>query len=370
MDISKKLRNGLIYTSIAPLIDVGKKILTYSALITLLGCGGGSGISSDSNISEKKDNQTLSSSSCQISPLEEVIINRDPEVTDNKFNMAFILISDKEQDITIKRQILNKYKTKFESTFNSATLNLASMDTSYNIVDLVIEREDNIHGFDVMKTTKMFFKDHKDEFDFIAIYSTFRLPKYGGTQISVIQNPASFDTQLDLSKDFGSEGKLKGVMILNDYYLQKEIDMGDNHSSQNLLLHETGHYWGVEVGDNFKGRKNLDLEIKQQNIHFYPGLQSPYKTGTPLGSSYWESNCDGSYSRKDEQGLKKYHPFQLFSMGLLTTNNYDFDKKFQLFDAGGSRSNKEFNDKNAIKYNEISINNIISVGNKLLDSYF
>jgi hypothetical protein len=128
----------------------------------------------------------------------------------------------------------------------------------------------------------------------------------------------------------------------------------------NGILHEIGHQWCCSVGDNFaKGQNNEKLEIIQQGMHFYRGLQSTSETGSPMNSDNWVSKGDGSYKRDNKDGVKKYHPFQLYFMGLLNTKNYDFNKKFQIYNAG--IVGEDFDDQNAYPYKEISINDIISV---------
>tara|TARA_Y100000310_G_C20371520_1_gene663730 strand:- start:263 stop:649 length:387 start_codon:yes stop_codon:yes gene_type:complete len=104
------------------------------------------------------------------------------------------------------------------------------------------------------------------------------------------------------------------------------------------------------------------LEIIQQNIHFYRGLESPFSTGTAMNSDNWVANGDGSYKRVNEEGIAKYHPFQLYFMGLLNKNNYDFDKEFKVYNAG--ITGEDFSDQKAFPYKEVSINDIISVEGK------
>jgi hypothetical protein len=140
------------------------------------------------------------------------------------------------------------------------------------------------------------------------------------------------------------------------------IDMYDENKYfvHNGLLHETGHQWCCFIGDNFaKGKDNPNLEIIQGFIHFYRGLESPHDTGTPMKSDFWVDKGNGIYSRQNQQRVKKYHPFELYFMGLLTKDNFDFNKKFNLYDAG--IVGKDFNDQTAVPYKKVSIQDIINV---------
>lgn len=117
-----------------------------------------------------------------------------------------------------------------------------------------------------------------------------------------------------------------------------------------------------DINDNYVTLTSFivpSLEIIQEGMHFYRGLDSPYETGTPMNSDNWIPNGDGSYRRTEYIGeIEKYHPIQLYFMGLLTKDNYDFDKKFQVFNAG---TGVDFNPERAYPYKEVSINDIIKI---------
>jgi hypothetical protein len=101
------------------------------------------------------------------------------------------------------------------------------------------------------------------------------------------------------------------------------------------------------------------IEIKQDNMHFYPGLESSYLTGTPMNSHHWIANGDGTYRRVYDETIRlRYHPFQLYFMGLFTRDNFDFNKKFWTYDAG--TASLGYNFENATPYKQVSINDIIA----------
>ncbi len=92
-------------------------------------------------------------------------------------------------------------------------------------------------------------------------------------------------------------------------------------------------------------------------MHFYRGLQSPYGTTTVMNSDNWVPNDDGTFRRENTRGIQKYHPFQLFFMGLLPEEEYD--TQFPVYDAG--IVGKDFYDQNATFYKNVSVRDIIAL---------
>ena len=81
-----------------------------------------------------------------------------------------------------------------------------------------------------------------------------------------------------------------------------------------------------------------------------------------MASDRWIPNDDGTYQRENLQNHRpKYHPIQLYLMGLYNQDNFDFSTPFHVFNTGGGDSTLPFNPESAVLYNEISINDIIDV---------
>ena len=136
------------------------------------------------------------------------------------------------------------------------------------------------------------------------------------------------------------------IAISND----GEVELG----GANGLLHETGHQWCCFVGDNFaQGQDGAELEIIQQGIHFYHGLQSSCDTATAMGANNYVPNGDGTFKSANKWGgvMECYHPFQLYFMGLLPKEEYGI--KHQVYDA------TEY--QKAVPYKQISVYDIIEV---------
>ena len=282
----------------------------------------------------------------------------------NHYSMAFIMLGKDSSDFTdLRYGWVEGAKTDFPDTFHEATEGLASMDTSYDIVDMfddgtMIVAQDQI---DQVQVVRKFYEEHPDEFDFISIYPVYT--SMGNNMYhSFVQNKIEGIglPVIDYTADYGTNGRLLGINCQHTHLIQNEIPLDTAPISlQNGLLHETGHQWGVFVGDNFSADPNAQLEIKQQGMHFYRGLESPFTNGTAMNSDHWVPNGDGTFRRENEFGIQKYHPFQLYFMGLLNEDNYDFDRKFEVFNAGVV--GQDFNSNSAVPYREVSIRDIINI---------
>lgn len=294
--------------------------------------------------------------------VQSVAISSPDSACDNKWRMAFIILN-KEGD-TVPESIKNEaeaVRRDFPAYFYEATSKLGTMDTSDTVYILNIPNEminyqqGNVH---FALVTKKFYQNYPDNFDFLAFYTVF--PSTGEFHYPIVLNITGMGREtLDMSISFGSNHKLKGVTFFNNSL--STFDYNETNGKNNIingLLHEIGHHWCCYIGDNFaKGENNAQLEIKQQGIHFYRGLQSPTATGDPMDSDNWVSNNNGTYRRQNEPGIGVYHPFQLYFMGLLPTMEYSV--KHVLYNAGVV--GQDFHPENATFYKEISVDDIIAV---------
>lgn len=263
---------------------------------------------------------------------------------EHNYTMAFILVVRNQADATIERiNKINQIKENFSRNFHYATLNLSTMNTSYPVVTLVYDSEIDAHII-----CQRFYETNPDIFDFISIYI---IPEITPNHAAVINRIEGIGNDIyDASRNYGSNGTLLGINVIGDL---------DNDTIKSHLLHETGHQWGVFIGDAFSGNHSGILEIRNSQGHFYAGLQSPYETGTPMGARHWASNGDGTYRdtvKEDSNRNQRYHPFELYFMGLYTEENYDFNTTFMIYNYSGPDGNFH-----AIPYKEVSIRDIIQV---------
>lgn len=294
----------------------------------------------------------------------------------NAFKMAFILLVRNPLEATPERlDKLNKIKDDFPEKFKYATSGLASMDTSYKVVtvldDGTVWRADRDRP-SLSKVTTKFYEHHPDDFDFITIFNSFPTKATESLHENVVRNingigawANDYNNAAGLIAS-GSKGRLGGINYLrniDEFGLESDPRKPQPY---NLLLHETGHQWCCRAGDNFaagQGNPKPKLEIiNNEGIHFYRGLSTPHKEDS-LGANLWLPNGDGTY-RTNEPIFNtpgKYHPFQLYFMGLLNKRNYDFNKKFMVYDDDTGK--KEYRDffKRAVPYKGVSINDIIAV---------
>ena len=287
-----------------------------------------------------------------------------PKAPTKNFSIAFALLGSEREELDMEtRERFKRIRGYFSEDFHKATGNQAHMNTSYETAFII--NDDSVR-FDngelcMQKVLKGFYKENPDDFDFVAVYGAPR------TEVRILEQFRAKNTVkgiglpvFDNTKDWGSSGRLKSVVSMFDVYKDEKLSIGEFRSRG--LLHEIGHQWGCYVGDNFGFGKRL--EIKSQGNHFYRGLESPYNTGTPMGSDYWESNGDGTFRRtKNGDKLPKYHPFMLYFMGLLPKSEYS--RKFKVYDAG--IVGRDFDDKRAVLYKEVSVDDIIKVEGERID---
>lgn len=278
-----------------------------------------------------------------------------------EFKTAFIVLVEDMEDAT--QEILdqaNFYKEQTSIAFAEATGNLASMDTSAEL--FLMETDDAM--FDELNKlthqeiiTNNFYETNPDDYDFIIVFTTFdsngAASNYMGvtSQIEGIGIPPG-----DSTLSMGSEGRLKGVIEMYDWCEAIAPPQYDTSTSYiiSVILHEMGHQWGVYVGDMFSGDGNEKLGIKDNfvGVHFYGGLESPCEAGSLMGANYFMPGGNGTFVIKnDELGIKKYHPFMLYFMGLLPKSEYS--TKYQIYDLGSGF--------NATPYKQVSVNDIIAV---------
>jgi hypothetical protein len=197
--------------------------------------------------------------------------------------------------------------------------------------DIIIRSADKVDAIDFHKLAKNFYSVVGDEYDFLTVYTTEDWYEGAPSFYLQVQNDAKgiglpiFDD----TSEYGSDGNLKGIDVL------KSIDMCylSDWGWANAILHETGHQWACYVGQDFTGENENVLEIRQQGIHYYIGLQSPYLVGCALGAKHWVEEGDhykielNNYS-SEYHGM--YHPFTLYFMGVMSENEVG---EYPLFNA-------------------------------------
>jgi hypothetical protein len=283
--------------------------------------------------------------------LKEEINTFDSCQWESNFKMAFVLVGENENEFTAERlEKIKTIKNNFAGIFQTATNNKARMDTSHEVITLIGDSDPFAnHGATIQK----FYEENADDFDFISFYTTFE-PMKSFYHFNTKNNITGIGINLyDITEAYGSKGRLMGVNYLGSID-EKNLE----EIVYNGILHETGHQWGCYVGDNFNGDNSSNLEVKQQGIHFYSGLESTLGYGTPMGAKPWVSKGNGIYETEYNQTSdlnKYYHPFQLYFMGLLPESEYSTE--YNIYN-GGVTPNFSF--QNVTFYKKVNVNDIIN----------
>ncbi|MFA5821239.1 MAG: hypothetical protein WC873_04055 [Candidatus Gracilibacteria bacterium] len=283
---------------------------------------------------------------------------------DDRLRGAVILLTmDELADPTPDIEIIKKIMINAKSLFSYATYDLSKIGF-YDPVVIVatptmLERRDNGVYLVREEITKKFYEDHGDIADFILIYENFPNAENSQnyTPVKSIIKGIGYEIFNDTER-FGSEGKLRGVLEMNEL---DRLPFGDYLSPARGVVHELGHTWCCVVGDVFsKGAGEAQLEIVNSKTHWYIGLDPLDTVRDPMGSNKWIDNGDGTFHIDDYsiEEQNRYHKFILYFMGLLKRNEYN--KKYPVYDAGIDGSNTS----TATFYKNVSINDIIRVEGK------
>src|SRR3989344_2042156 len=190
-----------------------------------------------------------------------------------------------------------------------------------------------LDSFDIKSITKKFYEQHPDNYDFLAIVTGFLVgesvgqvpPSFTGVKNDVkgIRNlPRGYQSSslFDYSADYGSDGKLRGIIFINDI----DNAMGLNKFfGINAVIHEIGHTWLMYLGDdrlkiNREGSlgSNFVDAIVRINGKIYPN---------PGNGGIWQENADGTFSGLNipseiftEHSYRfRYTSLDLYLMGLI-----------------------------------------------------
>jgi len=310
-------------------------------------------------------------------PFVTTIPSVDYGLYQNQFRMAFVIITDDRSQVTDKKiQYVSNLSDNFGDHFSKATWGLATVDTSFDLINLESLLVSSNRKLDRDAAIKKFLETNSDDYDFITFFpfsqmalenssAEFPYGVYPSQYFSIIKNQIDGIGRTIKGEPTFSK-KLVGVSVLPTLMSSEDYQLGSSNLVTSGILHETGHRWGIYVGSDFN-RATEGLELKQQGIHFYRGLHSPYSATTPMGSNHWVTNGDGTYHRVNEQEPQSYHPIQLYCMGLLNEqNNFGglLNRKFPIYDCGGIYDPEgnivvPFNKQSASLHSEVSIADVI-----------
>ena len=163
---------------------------------------------------------------------------------------------------------------------------------------------------------KEFYKTHKDEYDFLVIFTNFDLqvPEadaqafYMGVRNDV--RGLGIDI-FDYTFLFGSSGRLQGTIDMgNISTLVADPADPDFEETLSTLAHEQMHRWGADLRfRDANGNASADL-LGKDSAHWSFLLHS---YGSVLYGNYWQDNGNGTFT--SGAGRKYYSPLDLYLMG-------------------------------------------------------
>ncbi len=192
--------------------------------------------------------------------------------------------------------------------------------------------------FSVSTVTKEFYRTHGDDYDFLAIFTTFPITTPGSYLVKSTVKGIGIETnygtdQYDVSPQYGSRGKLQTVSAVAFDFLGnpnvpvqngKQIDLGN-------LIHELAHRWGIFVGQKWKivnpravGHYNpsghIGFSATPENADWVNsesdilGGNSLFATTVP--NTFFYATASASFN-----GIERtLSPLTLYLMGLFTPN--------------------------------------------------
>ncbi|MBU0981147.1 S-layer homology domain-containing protein [Patescibacteria group bacterium] len=298
--------------------------------------------------------------------------------TQTEFNSIYVLLVQNMSQATSQRiNWIRSVKDEVNEQFPFATEYLASMDADDEIVVMQVEDgmfDENLNFVGRNVVTRKLYETHDDDYDFVVVYTAFDTPFRLGNFVAAQFN--TFGLQIDPyvwdnTEDYGSDGRLKGVVFGTyvDFMMEEPMTLSD------IVLHEFGHYWCcyfVDINQGFSaGHSYSPLEIfgTPDTYHFYSGLETGFENGSIMLGSHWIPNGNGTYSESTTVSNlyhKKYHPFVLYMMGLLPESEYGTE--YPVYDRGhiethpdGSADVVGWTSSAATLYDNISVNDIIEV---------
>lgn len=164
---------------------------------------------------------------------------------------------------------------------------------------------------------KEFFRLHKDEYDFVAIFSNFdyQRPIDAVAYYTPVKNDVrgiGLD-EFNYSKSYGSDNKLQGTIDMWNLLKLVTNPLDPNFNfTVDTLVHETLHRWGAYVKFMDWNGKVSNALIGYQAAHWSFLFDSG--GSTHLGNK-WKDNGDGTFT---STAVRKYYsPQDLYLMGMI-----------------------------------------------------
>ena len=163
-----------------------------------------------------------------------------------------------------------------------------------------------------------------DEFDFLALYSDFRLDRTSPTQRFGRTNSNVTGLGLGNADDpelYCSQGRFQGALDTTTIGAPQFAENGNNYLSHLILLrHEIAHRWVAPRHARIAGQS---VEIGDSGGHWQFGLHTPAAfppfegpAASPMFGAFWQDNGDGTFTQLSTLGAG-YSYLDLYLMGFL-----------------------------------------------------
>ncbi|NUM25953.1 MAG: hypothetical protein HUU49_05075 [Candidatus Buchananbacteria bacterium] len=243
-----------------------------------------------------------------------------------KLKAAVILLADEEysSDEVAKVQLI---KNAASERYHWATDGFGEIDFDYPTTILLDDgyliRKRNDGTTEVRnEAINTFYDNNPDEFDFIFVWTNFKIPTEDTNEIAhfvpVTNKWEGINKgSLDRSSIFGSQGKLKGVVMMGNINKYNPGTTEGLDAALNVVLHEILHQWSAYINFDDDGKNNNALLRNDDFFHWsiYAGFISP------LGGSGWIDNGDGTFTsgltKLANTNRRAYSQLDLYLMGLV-----------------------------------------------------
>ncbi len=179
---------------------------------------------------------------------------------------------------------------------------------------------------DIVAATRAFYETHDDDYDFLCFYVASGVPiavipgsSAFAYEINVVQDVQGIGLDLwNLSKDFGSGGRLRSVLHLNGlaaYPADPLQNVVVTNNTLDILAHEAGHRWLAYVENDSAGTTTNSFQgAGRAHWNFYFDSDAGM-----LGGNDWVDNGDGTWT--SAAATTRYGPLELYLMGYLPADS-------------------------------------------------
>ncbi|MAF13645.1 MAG: hypothetical protein CMI53_02000 [Parcubacteria group bacterium] len=260
-------------------------------------------------------------------PVAGPIIDRR-DCSASELKAAIILLADKNYSSAEVTKVQN-IKQEVADYFSWVTDDLSSINldhpTAIILDDGYLIRKRNDGTTEVKnETINTFYDNNPDDFDFIFVFTNFKTPSESTNEIAhfiaVTNRQEGLNkSMLNRSEVYGSQGKLKGIVMMGDVNKYSPETPEGLNSVLNVVVHEILHNWAAYVEfEDSETDENSEALLRPNDLSHWSNYVSFI---SPLGGSGWMDNGDGTFtnglSLLPDTNQRQYSQLDLYLMGLV-----------------------------------------------------